>query len=509
MQPPAWMTLLLLLPLSAAGQQLANPIFLEPEGKLDTRSSEVREKMPVYRRVADPARYSAWLHNEYAERAFRLYRAAWEMTHAAGGTPDYYVALVPNGNHAAAGFRLRTETGIEEHAKEPYILLDADPSRFEVTLLHETGHVITTLLAGGRQLGGEAMSSIPHSTATLSDRSTAFSEGYAIHLETLQAHVGRARSVRQQYHRELIQFGLDTPYRGSEFFRHASDLTSYSQDLARYSDVRDNNFAFAAAFRGPDYLRVQLEKSRDFATLRDANQLLQSEGFYASFFFLFVTRGALPDDAVIEDRERQLMRSMQAMFAAGADGSQPWLLKLVTAHMKAFPDQKTELIDILNDLSHGVFVDPGAPAMWREHYLAALRLDLANLNRDAINATRRRWREQVLANPEVLYSRVGPEIACTVPAVRVKLVAFGSEAPLLFDLNTVQPGVMRLIPGITGEEVAAWIDARARKPFDSVEDFRSRSGMRDASLKAMQFSRLRPSAGARSSTRAPRSSAGR
>ncbi len=478
---------LLLLPVCGAAQQLADPIFLEPEGKIDARGAEIRQNMPIYRRAADPGRYAGWLRNEYAERAFRLYRAAWEMSHSEGGNRAYYIALVPGGNHAAVGFRLRTDNGIEEHANEPYILLDADPSRFDMTLLHETGHMITAMLAGGRQLGGEAMAAIPHSTAALSDRNTAFSEGYAIHLETLQAHLGRSPSARQQYHRELIQFGVDVPYRGSEYFQHAADLTSYSQNLARYAEVRDNNFAFESAFQGPDYLRVQLEKSRDFATLRDPNQLLQSEGFYGSFFFLFVTRGALPGEAVIEDRERQLMQSMKAMLAAGTGGAQPWLLKLAIAHMREFPEQKAELIDVLNDLSHGVFVDPGAAAMWRAHYLAALRLDLAGLKRDAINTARKGWREQVLNNPEVLYSRVGPEIACTVPAVKVRLAAFGEESPLLFDLNTVQAGVMRLIPGIGEAEVSAWLEARSKKPFESVGDFRVRSGVREGTLKGMKM----------------------
>lgn len=112
--------------------------------------------------------------------------------------------------------------------------------------------------------------------------------------------------------------------------------------------------------------------------------------------------------------------------------------------------------------------------MWREHYLASLRLDLANLNRDAINAARKRWREQVLADPRVLDSRIGPEIVCTVPAVSVRLIAFGEAAPLRFDVNTVQAGVMRLVPGIAEEEASRWIAERSRAPFASAADFRQR-----------------------------------
>lgn len=229
------------------------------------------------------------------------------------------------------------------------------------------------MLAGGRQLDGKEVASIPHSTAALSDRTTAFSEGYAIHLETLAAHLARGADLRRRYYHEAVGFG-DVPYRESEYYRAAADLTTHSQDQARYFDVRENHFAFESAFRGPDYLRVQLERARDFASLRDANQLLQSEGFYASFFFLFVMRGTqIPAEETISLRERQIQRAMAAMFSeVKADISTPWLLELVTQYTRLYPEERTAVVDALNDLSHGVFVDPAAAALWREHYLASL-----------------------------------------------------------------------------------------------------------------------------------------
>jgi hypothetical protein len=132
-----------LAPLSpgAWGQNLANVIFLEPVGKVNTSGAEVRAVMPLYHRAADPAKYTPWLENESAKRALRLYRAAYQIAHPGGGTPDYYVALVPGGNHAAVGFKVQDGEKVEEHPKQAYILLDAEPDHFEATLLHETGHV--------------------------------------------------------------------------------------------------------------------------------------------------------------------------------------------------------------------------------------------------------------------------------------------------------------------------------------------------------------------------------
>jgi len=468
-------------------QDVVHFVFLEPVARIDTQGAEIAEKMPLFRRVADPSRYLEWLHNESADRALRLYRAACEIARPGGGTPDYYIALVAGGNHAAVGFRIQNADGVAEYPREPYILLDPQPYRFQTTLLHETGHMAMALVAGGRLLEGEPIASIPHSTAALSDRKTAFTEGYAIHLETLEAQTARDPAIRQRYDHGQVLFG-DGPYQALEYFRNASDLTSYSQNLARYQEVRDNAFSFDGAFQGPDYLRVQLEKARDFSTVRDANQLLQSEGFYASFFFLFVMRGAAPPaEAVVDQREQQLLTAMHGLFASKADDrSNPWLLKLAIEYMKQFPDQKTVVADALNDLSHGMFVDPAAAALWKDHYLAALRLDMAGMNMQGIMAARKRWREQVLANPEMLLSRLGPEIPCEVPGTKVRLAAFNSDSPVEFDLNTVQPGIMRLIPGITEAEVTAWLAERSRKPFASLEDFRARGCLRPQTLSSVK-----------------------
>lgn len=477
-----------LMAAGADGQMPVRIVFLEPVSAVDTRGAEIAEKNPLYRHAADPARYTPWLNNQSAARAFRLYRDACEIVHPGGGVPDYYVALVKGGNHAASGFRVQNGGTIEEHPRQPYILLDPEEWRFETTLLHETGHMAMAMLAGVRLLEGQPLAAIPHSTAALTDRRTAFTERYAIHLETVQAHVGRDARNRQRYHRGMVLFG-DAPFQAAEYFHHSADLTSYSQNVARYSDVRDNNFSFESAFQGPDYLRVQLEKARDFATVRDANQLLQAEGYYAGFFFLFTMRGSsVPDEAAIDTRERQMLRAMHAAFTAnpGLD-SAPWLLRAVTEYMKLFPEEKAAIVDALNDTSHGVFVEPAAASLWKEHYLAALRLDMGKMNTQGLTAARKRWREQVLSDPAVLFSRLGPEVPCELPAAKVRIAVFGEEMTVRFDINTVQPGILRLIPGIGESEIGAWLAARAAKPFAGREDFQARAGLRPASLAALKF----------------------
>jgi hypothetical protein len=253
--------------------------------------------------------------------------------------------------------------------------------------------------------------------------------------------------------------------------------------------VRDNHFAFAPACRAPDYLRVQLDKSRDFATLRDANQLLQCEGFHASFFFGYLMRGpALPDADTLSRRYDRLLRTIRQMLADGTqDADTPYLVALVTTYLALYPDDAAEVVDVFNDLSHGVFVDTAAPVLWREFYDTALCLDLERVPKDRINAARQQWREAVLANPVVLLERLGPQLACTVPAQRVVLVALRRASPLRFDLNTVEEGVIRLIAGINDEETQCWLRARQTRPFADAEDFRTRVALRDTVLNELRF----------------------
>jgi hypothetical protein len=109
------------------------------------------------------------------------------------------------------------------------------------------------------------------------------------------------------------------------------------------------------------------------------------------------------------------------------------------------------------------------------------------LNIQGLVSARKRWRDQVLADPAVLLSRVGPEIPCELPSTKVRLVAFEDETPVRFDVNTVQAGILRLIPGIGEDEIGAWLAARNARPFTGREDFAQRAGLKAASLAALKF----------------------
>ncbi len=464
-------------------------VFMEPVE--ETQQGE--EGLPLYSKQTDPDRlqtYRAWLDNEAADRAFTLYRSALKAYRSKNGNtvqPDtYFIALVPGGNYADTGFRLMEDGTETDYADVAYIKLGPDEWRFGMTLLHETGHVVLTILNSGKRLPGKAMAAIPHSTPVITDRRTAFSEGYAIHLETMLAHLGEEQPVKNKYKHRQFLFGF-WPGVLSEYYRASSDLTTFAQSRGRYYDVRENAFVFESAWKGPDYLRVQLEKSRDYASLRNPNQLLQSEGFYASFFFGLLMRGTtVPDWEAVEQRQDEILSVLAHVLSAEESPETPYLLDFISAYREIHPESYEEVLQVFLDLTHGVFVDPQAGELWREHYLAALSLDLEKLNLQGVNQKRQEWQRAVEAEPDLIYSRIGPQISCSIPGTEVHMPALGTTETVYFDVNTVQEGILKLIPGIGEDDIANWIRLREEKPYASIQDFRERTGIEDTPYSKLQ-----------------------
>ncbi|MFI5253273.1 MAG: hypothetical protein ACHQQQ_12680 [Bacteroidota bacterium] len=463
-------------------------VFIEP----DTTKTDTTHQW--FRAINDTARINLcqkWLDNPSAQMALDLYERTWNIAHgeqtASKAQPLYYIALVRGGNNGDLGFQLTTASGVEDHAVTPFIKLDPSDWSFSTTFLHETGHVMLSMLTGGKKIPKKEIAAIEHTTAALTDRGTAFDEGFAEHLETLAAHVLSDPVITSRYLHEQFRFGV--PDMQGEYNRAIGDLLSFSQTRTRYYDVRENNFSFVPAYKGPDYYRVQMEKSRDFSLLRNPNQLLQAEGFYATFFFCLTVRGnSTPAFSLVKERQQKILEALKEMFETKTmTADSPYLLDFTETYMKKNPSEAAEITDVLLDLSHGVFVDRNAAALWKNHYLGALKLDMAERNNEKIAKARDAWHASVMNDPKILYSLLGPQIRYEVPARSVLLVAFEQPSPLSFDLNTVDEGIMRMIPDITDSEVKSWLDRREQKAFTGADDFKSRSGLHDAVLKSMKF----------------------
>jgi hypothetical protein len=453
-------------------------------------------KLPGFRVITDDEQLAALrrhLINESASFAFNLFHLAQSV---ADSNYPYYIAIVEGGNHASQGFELHGPGGeIQRLDRAPFIKLDQKAESFQTTLLHETGHMIFSVLSGGNGIHTQQIAPMFHTTAAITDRGTAFNEGFAEHLEAVMAHFTSDRSLRNFYqHRRMTDDAGSAVQSG--FLFPISDLSNYAQNFARYQSVRDNYYSFEHACTVPDYYRIQLSPNRNFERLRNPSQLVASEGFCASFFFWLVadqleTLSTRQTEAVYRPIFEGLERILNAPQGIDLRAEVPAYL---TAFVKHYGDQDAKLrrraLRILYNLSHGAFFEEDCQERWTKAVTLSYRLDIENLRalHQEIAASERKVVEACLANVGLVDRRVGKVIAAVVPGVEVQLpVALGNRSlPLSFDINTVQTQILALIPGVSPEEIAGFHRHRRNRPFADFDDFKRRSGLRAESLKQFE-----------------------
>ncbi len=455
----------LALPLRGPNQPAVEWIVLEPEG--EAAEGELSPVKPL----EDERRVEAiekWLDNEAARFAASLYADAWLVA----GLPEdgplpFHIVVAPGGNHADRGLAIAGEDGLSELPDMPFVILDERPFRYEQTLAHETGHMVLDLL-GAPQVaidGGYVF----HTTPAVTDRWTAFNEGFAIHLETLYMERASETGRRLHYDNRSNQHGA----KGHHRFAPLDDLRTLSQTRQRYTAVRDNRFAHPAAYQGDDLLRHAVAPERDLSRLRNASQLLACEGFGATVFYRLVA-GRSPNRTLDAVAHVPLLQALHAVFADGrGDADHTWLIhtveELATMQRNARP--------AFLDLTRGATISSELVATWPDLHAAALRVDVA-LYKDlqgAAGETLDAWEAGLESGDVTLFDAVPPEVWATVPAVTVRPQLIPDEIPLCLDLNAADRAELSAIPGAD----TAWVDrvlaARLEAPFTSVDDLLQRS----------------------------------
>jgi hypothetical protein len=452
-----------------APEPVVELVFMEaPAGAAKPKRGQRR----TWRRIGDQARIARLQRltdNEPARFARALWALAWELSEQTG-RPRLHIAVEKGGNYAREGFELIAEDGSKKVLSSPYLILAENPASMRTTFLHESGHAIHALLLGGRGRGhGQPAASIPHSTAAITDRRTAFNEGLAIHLETVNAHCSRDPLTRSQYDRGTLHHGRQKRPLRAEYYAPVKDMLTYAQTFARYQHVRDGLYAFAAAPASKSYLRLQLTPARDRRRLRSPGELVASEGFVASVFFQLVAGSGCKSLMELVPRYRHVLLALQASeTVAGPLDEIPLLDFVHTFGPRA--------VTVFLDLSRGVTLDAGAAALWRQVYDTAVHLDIANLKKTLARAeaARRRWQKQATTSPLALRKRIGPVVVVQVPSVKVGVAMFG-KAPLIFDVNAVSPAILRTIPALTDAVVENLTAERERAPFRDRADFTRRA----------------------------------
>jgi hypothetical protein len=483
---------------AAPGPRLAPLLWLESiGGDGDAARASVEHArdaatpLPLLRELApdDPRRAKAMelVDNEPARFARALVARAWASygLPASWPEPRLPVLLQEGGNYARHGFQLQQDDGIAEHADVPYVVLALDARSLSGTFLHESGHLLHDIATGGQRPAPQ-WSPLPHTTFAVTDPLTAVAEGFGIQLETLHGHYASAPATRAFYHRLAPRFDA----RGTataEFFAPAADLMTFSQTWARYLGVRDAWAAFAAHDYDGDYLRAQLDPSRDRAVLRPANAMLASEGVAASVLFwtaagLAEAAGARPGEGLLQpgviDAQEALLRALASASAAAREPFRPDIVDVIAGIGAAGSAERRLAIVRFVEITRGVTARPAFRADWRELYASALALDMGAIGQSfpALERERVALHDAAVKDPAVLRAGLGPVLPVRAPGVLLTLKALGDPFALEFDLNASTRAEWRALPTVEERVMARILTERDTRPFMTVADFEARTG---------------------------------
>jgi hypothetical protein len=465
---------------------------------LEAAADSPKRDLPVYRslQASDPRidQANRMVDNEAARFIRTLIAAAWRETPAYANhqpLPALPIVFQPGGNNARSGFYLAEGDQTREFLDTPYVLLDFDANRLSHTLLHEGGHVVDRIVRAGAR-DEATWSGVPHSTFAITDRTTAISEGFATHLETIWGHYGADDARRAYYHRLTTDWTPDSAIRG-EFFTPIRDIMTFSQNWARYSAVRDGLPVFEGHVYPGDYLRSQYDPARDRARLKTPNAMVASEGVVASVFFWIVeghartagvsAQGGLDQSGLLE-AEMHLVGGLRN--ARKPDGDRPFdLCDIVAAQGATGSPERRQAIERFVALTRAATIAPGARRKWSQVYAGAIALDLQASRKLAteLDSVRAAAVADATADPARLRALVGPVLPVRVERASLRLVALGPAFPAEFDLNAAgQPELLLLSDDAS---VRSRIEQQLdEKPFQSYADFETRTGTRLAALGA-------------------------
>ncbi|MFH1131226.1 MAG: helix-hairpin-helix domain-containing protein [Pseudomonadota bacterium] len=395
------------------------------------------------------------------------------------GHPAYFV-FVQGGNRPKQGLAIVDKAGTKQFPLAWYTEID---TREIVRLIpHEYGHVMMF-----ESLPGDLPQhpfTLPHTTGTISDDVTAFTEGWGIHFETLAANCKDHTNLYAQTHRDALAV-WEYPIDGDSFLL-PRDLLSYSQNYKRYTCVKENCFSYLprmaerlASGAKPttrDLVARWTDTTYDPAKLRSLEQMVASEGVIATLFYRLATE---PNGSDIPDPRRYA-----AFFDAFSKltekrvKSTPMVLAFFKELLKeADSKERKRIAQIFLDVFHYTPFLRDAQQIYGSLHEAGHQMDMSEFV-ETIKAASPRMSdaiEKLAANPDILDTIAAPEIWLKNDMVKLAIEIFRIEnQPLFFDLNTAPVEFLMTIPGVSLEQAIA-IDTHRLKlgGFQTEDDLAS------------------------------------
>ena len=390
MKIPVVVVLTCLLGASAYAEPPKQLVVLMPTG-------ETRNDLPVFTVHPEGAIVESVLTRGFSGRLIRLYAMEQEyLNRTTGVTPEpaYLLLSKRQGGFPEFGFvldavRKPTAGYVDLHQSQD---LAGRFGAMDQIFPHELLHVIVRQLTGEpRESGANQV----HAIGVRTDPVTAFSEGFAEHVQVLcvddpdaapatHALIGN-QEVRQRARHELDAFARDLIARAvlvSPSQMRFLLWFSQSEQVLRYWDVKANAFARAPAIperllaradKYPAYLFRSVMPGAPGDSHKSAGELLATEGAVAYLFWRFVTSPQLGqrvrDDAFYEmfgtratdvtPIENVYLKIFHALYAGKPSDTAGFL----RSYVAAFPDEAATVEALVLDVMFGQAL-PDAPEIW-------------------------------------------------------------------------------------------------------------------------------------------------
>jgi hypothetical protein len=435
-----------------------------------------RGQAPVLSRVSDGTLFEA-LQKE-ASSGFTAEMLALDdvaMRISGRGNITWLLLSLEEGGFPRQGFWLQ-EAGGTRWVGDPYVDLVVDTDTvadgtFEEIFAHELGHVFLRRLIGDLPAG---YSRTPHHSFSITDQQTAFDEGWATHFQAL---------ARRFTHNERLQ----AQDQGVEVRTFVPLWMHHLDRHYRVEGVRQNLFVHQTVTwpgAGDAVERRELSTMFDRGRLKNASQMLASEGVLATFFFRQLGPGAGGVDA-LRLRYEPMFRAFHALGEQKLDAAVPLLPLTARLLNEQAPEDGKRFIKVLVETSYGALTSPSLAAQ-SEKLAAAGRFGDGDAFVPQLKAARKAMADEVTAaqaDPRRLESQIGPALWVLPPLPHGAKA--GTEVRTV-DLNTAEREQLMTLPGVPAAIAERALTSRDKDgDFRSVADFARRTGIAAPRLQAM------------------------
>jgi hypothetical protein len=456
-------TLFVLSPALAAAAQLGILAPVLENGTPQTQSDAKGQPTPVLERVVAGGLHDA-LQREAAQgfigTMLALDEAAQRAAGAATPGPTWLYLSLEDGGFARRGFWL-IEKGARRYVDEPFIDIVVDEASiadgaFEELFAHEMGHVFLRRLLPKLPYG---YSRTPHSSLAVTDYPTAFDEGFAIHFQGLARRLTVNAGLRDQ------ELGLaPKPF--------LSYWASHLDRATRNEGMRRNWFVQAQLAPGVALF--------DATRLKNANQMLASEGVIATLFYRWWVPGAGERQALL-DRYGRTFTAIAKLNERELHPDAPVFLDFVDAYTTQFPSERDAVLDLIVDATYGATTG-GASA--RETETLAAHGQRGDMQAFVGGLARAR---QTLADTRAQVRRSSAALRAGLAPNLWLLGASSSTLQPSVNLNTAELEELLQLPGLDRTSAERALSSRRETGlFRDLRDFISRSGVDARSAGALE-----------------------